>query len=104
FAGLFFQLFFAEEPSAAMATTPAFALLAAAAWQRTARPLRAIGLVLALVAGFSFVVIVWFRPAIFGTLFDRPPNDAAWLSLRPLFQIGILSLLFGTTARLVLLK
>src|SRR5438270_151326 len=64
----------------------------------------AIGLVLAVVAGFSFVAIAWFRPAILGTLFDRPPNDAAWLSLRSLFQIGVVSLLAGTTAALVLLK
>ena len=103
-AGLFFELFFAQEPSAAIATAPAFALLAAGAWQRTARPLRAIGLLLALITGFSFVAIAWFRPAILGTLFDRPPNDAAWLSLRPLFQIGIVSLLVCTTAALVLLK
>src|SRR4051812_805473 len=49
--GGFVELGLAEHPSAGIAILPAFALFAASAWQRTSRPLRSLGIVLAVIAG-----------------------------------------------------
>jgi 4-amino-4-deoxy-L-arabinose transferase-like glycosyltransferase len=88
--GLLIELFLAEHPAAAIATLPAFALFAACAWQRTSRPLRAIGIVLALIAGCGFAML---RPSIVG-----------FPSLHLLPQIAIGSLLICAVAALILLR
>ena len=87
------ELVFAEHPTAALATLPAFALFAACAWQRTSRPLRALGIVLALIAGGGFAAVVWLRPSIAGLS-----------SLQLLPQIAIGSLLVCAVAALLLLQ
>ena len=104
FVGLIAELLFAQEPSAAIVSTPAFALTAACAWQRTARPLRALGIILAFIAGGAFAAMVWLRPATVATLLPKALDDETWLSLRPLAQIAIVSLIVGAAAALILLR
>jgi 4-amino-4-deoxy-L-arabinose transferase-like glycosyltransferase len=91
--GLFVELLLGEHPAAAIATLPAFALLAACAWQRTSRPLRTLGIALAVIAGGGFAALVWLRPSIAGLF-----------SLRLLPQIVIGSLLVCAIAALILIK
>jgi len=90
--GLGIAIIFGDEAQCAL--MPAFALFAACAWERTSRPLRVSGITLALIAGLSTAVIIYFRPAIFGVLTDR---DTA-LSLQPLAQIAVTSFLVFTIA------
>jgi hypothetical protein len=104
FVGVLVELLFAQEPSAAMVSTPAFALAAACAWQRTARPLRALGIILAFIAGGIFAAIVWFHPATAATVLPKGLDDEIWLSLRPLAQIAIASLIVGAVAALIFLR
>ena len=96
--GLFVESFCAEGPAAAMTVAPAFALLAACAWERSSRSLRALGIICALFAGGSAAAIAFFRPGIVGL------NAAVWLSLHPLAQIAFGSLLVFAVVALALLK
>jgi 4-amino-4-deoxy-L-arabinose transferase-like glycosyltransferase len=104
FVAMLVELLFAKQPSAAITSAPAFALVAACAWQRSARPLRALGIVLALITGASVVAIIWFRPAIAATIFRSSLDDATWSSLVPLAQIAGISLFSCAVAALVFLR
>ena len=83
---------------------PPFALFAACAWERTSRPLRVAGIMLALIAGLSAAAIVYFQPASFGVLIHHSITDAAGLSVRPLAQIAAVSLLALTLAAFFVVK
>ena len=75
------------------------ALFAACAWERTARSLRLAGIILALLIGLSAGGIVYFRPTDVASFVDLSVDDGLLLSLRPLAQIVIGSLLlFGLGA------
>jgi 4-amino-4-deoxy-L-arabinose transferase-like glycosyltransferase len=104
FVGLLVEMLLAERTSAAIAIAPAVALVAACAWQRMARPLRALGLVLALLAGASFAAIVWFSPAIAATVFRSSLDDTTWSSLTPLLQIAAGSFFFCAIVALIFLR
>jgi hypothetical protein len=67
----------------------AFALFSACAWERTSRPLRALGIGVSLAAGLTAASLVYFRPAIFG----MPTDTEIALSLHPLAQFAIVSFL-----------
>ncbi len=88
--GLVAEVAFAEHPAAAITSLPAFSLFAACAWQRTSRPLRALGIALAVIAGCGFAAL---RPKIVGLP-----------SLHPLPQIGIGALLICASGALLLLR
>lgn len=103
FVAVLVELLFAGRISAAIVAAPPFALVAACAWQRTTRPLRALGIVLTLIVGAGFAAMVWFRPDIAGTVFPSPLDDAAWSSLIPLAQIACISLLICAVAALIFL-
>ncbi len=90
--------------SASIAAAPAFALLAACAWERTSRSLRAAGVALTLVIGIMIAVGVWIRPALIETLLTRSLADAAWLSIRPLAQITVGALFVSVVAALFLVR
>lgn len=93
-----------ERACSTTALAPAFALLAACAWQRTSRPLRAAGITLALIAGLSAVAVIYFRPASFRLPVSQVIADAAWFSLRPLCQVVLASLLVSALATFFVLK
>jgi 4-amino-4-deoxy-L-arabinose transferase-like glycosyltransferase len=95
--GVFLELVPGKDLSAALATAPAFALLAAGAWARTSRPLRAAGIACVLIFGCTAAAIPFWRSAIF------PSHDAA-SSLQPLAQIAIVSLLVFGMAALAFLR
>ncbi|HZE58880.1 MAG TPA: glycosyltransferase family 39 protein [Chthoniobacterales bacterium] len=80
-------LIFGDEASTALLC--AFALFAACAWERTSRPLRAVGIGLSLAAGLAAAGVIYFRPAILG----MPTDAEIALSLRPLAQFVIVSFL-----------
>ena len=98
------ELLLAEEPCAAIATAPAFALLAAAAWQRTSRPLRALGIMSALIVGLGMAATGYFRPEITGLFLGSALNDVELLSLRPLILVAAASILVSALAALILLR
>lgn len=78
---------------------PPFALVAAWAWERMPRGLRAAGVALMLAIGLAVAGATWFGPNLITTLLARSPTHSAWLSLRPLVQITIGALLIlGLTA------
>ena len=79
--------------SSSMSALPALALFAACAWERTSRPFRIAGIGLALLAGIGVAAIAWFNPPFLGAITSGALPDSAWLSLRPMAQIAILSLL-----------
>jgi hypothetical protein len=83
---------------------PAFALFAACAWERTSRPLRIAGIMLALITGLIAAAVVYFWPANFGALIHQPITEAAGFSLRPLVQIAAASLLVLTLAAFFVVK
>jgi 4-amino-4-deoxy-L-arabinose transferase-like glycosyltransferase len=93
-----------ERACSTTALAPAFALFAACAWERIARPSRIAGVTLALVAGFGAGAIIYFRPASVGILIHESITDAAWFSLRPLCQIAMVSLLVATLAAFFLVR
>jgi 4-amino-4-deoxy-L-arabinose transferase-like glycosyltransferase len=82
------------------ALTAAFALFTACAWERTSRPFRVAGIAVALVTSLAAAGIIYFRPAIFGILTDA---EIA-LSLRPLAQISLVSLLVLAVGALFVVK
>ena len=84
--------------SASMTTAPAFALLAACAWERTSRSLRAAGIALALAIGVIVTTTAWFRPTLISTMLARPLSDDVWLSIRPLAQITLVALVVSALA------
>lgn len=84
--------------SVATIIAPPFALLAAWAWERMPRTLRAVGVALALVIGLVVAGAIWFRPQLINPLLARSLSDPAWLSLRPLFQIAVGALLISAVA------
>lgn len=99
FVALFVEFVSAEESSAAMASLPAFALLAASAWQRTSRPLRTVGVLCALVAAAGFAAISWFRPGPAGSF-----GAAASLALQSLVQIAFVALLLSAVMAVIFIK
>jgi 4-amino-4-deoxy-L-arabinose transferase-like glycosyltransferase len=90
--------------SASMAAAPPFALLAACAWERTSRTLRAAGVALTLVIGLLVTTIAWFRPGLIETVLVRSLNETAWLSIRPLAQIAAGALLISALAAFFLIR
>ena len=103
FVAVLGELVFAARTSTAIATAPAFALVAACAWQRTARPLRALGIVLALIAGATYSAVLWFRPGIAATIFLSSLDGATWASLIPLVEIAVIAFFFCAVATLIFL-
>jgi 4-amino-4-deoxy-L-arabinose transferase-like glycosyltransferase len=93
-----------ERACSTTALAPAFALFAACAWERTSRPLRVAGITLALIAGLGAAAVIYFRPASVGILIDELITNALWLSLRPLDQIAMVSLLAATLAAFFVIR
>lgn len=87
-----------------LAAAPGFALFAAVAWERTSRPLRGAGIILALIVGVAAGAWICFRPAGVASFLESPGNDSIWLSLSPLAQIAVLSFLVFSVAALLILK
>jgi 4-amino-4-deoxy-L-arabinose transferase-like glycosyltransferase len=86
-----------------LATGPGFAVLAAAAWERTSRPLRGVGITLALIVGVALGAITYFRPALAGNVLE-PFNDNAWLALAPLAPIAVGSLVLFSVGAWFMMK
>jgi 4-amino-4-deoxy-L-arabinose transferase-like glycosyltransferase len=84
--------------SASMTALPAFALLAACAWERTSRSLRAVGVAVALATGLMITAAAWFRPTLIETALAHPLSDEVWHSIRPLAQISAGALLVSALA------
>jgi 4-amino-4-deoxy-L-arabinose transferase-like glycosyltransferase len=87
-----------------LAAAPAFALFAAAAWERTSRPLRVAGIALALVAGIASGAVTYFQPTLVARFLERPVNDNAWSSLAPLAPIAVGSLVLFSFGVLFIMK
>jgi 4-amino-4-deoxy-L-arabinose transferase-like glycosyltransferase len=87
-----------------VATGPGFALLAACAWERMSRSLRAGGVGLSLAVGLLVAIAAWARPALIETFLARSLSDNVWLSLRPLIQITIAALFVSALAALVAVR
>jgi 4-amino-4-deoxy-L-arabinose transferase-like glycosyltransferase len=87
-----------------LAAAPGFALFAAVAWERTSRPLRGAGIILALIVGVAAGAWICVRPASVASFFESPGDDSIWLSLSPLAQIAIGSFLVFSVAALLILK
>jgi 4-amino-4-deoxy-L-arabinose transferase-like glycosyltransferase len=87
-----------------LAAAPGFALFAAVAWERTSRPLRCAGIILALIVGVATSAWICFRPASIATFLESPGDDSIWLSLSPLAQIAVVSFLVFSVAALLILK
>ena len=90
--------------SAWMPTAPAFALLAACAWERTSRSLRAAGVALSLVVGVMITTAVWSRPGLIESLLPHPLSRSAWLAIDPLAQITVGVLLISALAAFFLVR
>jgi 4-amino-4-deoxy-L-arabinose transferase-like glycosyltransferase len=91
--GIFSSVLPAERHTfSSLAMAPGFALFAAAAWERTARPLRGAGVTVALVIGIAIGATIYFRPALAGTVLE-PVNDSPGSALAPLAPIAVGSLL-----------
>ncbi|HEY8835741.1 MAG TPA: glycosyltransferase family 39 protein, partial [Chthoniobacterales bacterium] len=71
----------AHNAFSSLVAAPGFALFAAVAWERTSRPLRFAGVILALIVGAAVGALICFRPAIVASFLERPVNDSTWLSL-----------------------
>jgi 4-amino-4-deoxy-L-arabinose transferase-like glycosyltransferase len=76
-----------------MSAWPALALFAACAWERTSRPFRIAGIALVLFVGIAMAALACFTPSILDAVAPGVLPDAAWLSLRPMARIAIVSLL-----------
>jgi 4-amino-4-deoxy-L-arabinose transferase-like glycosyltransferase len=83
---------------------PAFALLAACAWERMSRTLRATGVSLTLVVGLMIAAAAWVRPALLETFLARSFGDLVWLSLRPLVQITIAAMFVSALTALLVVR
>jgi 4-amino-4-deoxy-L-arabinose transferase-like glycosyltransferase len=83
---------------------PAFALLAACAWERMSRTLRAAGVGLTLAVGLIVAAAAWVRPTLVETCLARSLSDSAWFSLRPLTQITIVALFVSALAALLAVR
>jgi 4-amino-4-deoxy-L-arabinose transferase-like glycosyltransferase len=104
-AGLLSQLFASTRHlSAAVIIGPGFALLAACAWERSTRGLRAMGVALGLVFGLVVASVIWFGSASVDALLARSLSDAAWFSLRPLAQIVIGALIVSALGAFALVR
>jgi 4-amino-4-deoxy-L-arabinose transferase-like glycosyltransferase len=90
--------------SAPMLAAPGFALLAACAWERSSRGLRAAGVALTLVIGVMIASAPWFRPALLETVLARSLSAGTWLSLRPLAQITIAALVVSALGAFFLVR
>jgi 4-amino-4-deoxy-L-arabinose transferase-like glycosyltransferase len=90
--------------SAVTVAGPGFALLAACAWERASRTLRAAGVGLTLVIGLIVATTAWVRPALVETFLARSLSDIIWLSLRPLLQITIAALFVSALAALAVVR
>jgi 4-amino-4-deoxy-L-arabinose transferase-like glycosyltransferase len=93
-----------ERACSTAAFAPAFALFAACVWERTSRPLRLAGIIVALIAGLGAAAVFYFRPANLGVLLHHSIVDTAGFSLRPLTQIATVSLLVLTLAAFFVVK
>lgn len=103
--GLVTELFVGDRhASASMPAAPAFALLAACAWERSSRSLRAAGVALALVVGLLITTAAWLRPVLIDAMVTSALTDAAWLSIRPLVQITVAALLVSALAAFFLIR
>jgi 4-amino-4-deoxy-L-arabinose transferase-like glycosyltransferase len=103
--GLLCELLIGDKPALGLVVTgPGFALLAACAWERMSRTLRAAGAVLMLLIGLMVASAVWFGPVVIEKVLARSFSDAVWFTLRPLAQIAIAALLVSTLAALFLMK
>jgi 4-amino-4-deoxy-L-arabinose transferase-like glycosyltransferase len=92
-----------RHPFSSLAAAPGFALMAAAAWERTLRPLRVAGIFLALVVGVAIGAATYYQPSMVAGFLDRSTNASAWTFLSPLAQIAVGSLVaFGVGALLIL--
>jgi len=85
---------------ASTALLSAFALFAASAWERTSRPLRAVGIGLFLAAGLAIAGIIYFRPAVLG----MPTDAEITLSLHPLAQFAIVSFVICATGAFIAIR
>jgi hypothetical protein len=85
------------------AAVPGFALFAAAAWERAPRPFRVAGLIFSLLVGSTTGAIIYFRPALAGSLLE-PINATGWSSLAPLVLIAIGSLVVFCVGAILIMK
>jgi Dolichyl-phosphate-mannose-protein mannosyltransferase len=83
---------------------PSFALIAACAWERMSRALRAAGVGLTLAVGLIVATAAWVRPSLVETCLARSLNDSVWFSLRPLTQITIVALFVSALAALLAVR
>jgi hypothetical protein len=90
--------------SASMTAAPAFALLAACAWERTSPGLRSAGVALALVTGVMIATATWLRPGLVETVLARKLNDGFWISIRPLAYITVAALFISALAAFFLVR
>jgi hypothetical protein len=103
--GLLANLFPGERHTfSSIAAAPGFALFAAAAWERTSRPLRIAGISLALAAGLTVAAAMAFEPGIVARFFARPISDSTWSSLAPLAQIALGSLAVFSVGALLMTR
>ena len=86
----------------ALIAMPGFALFAASAWERTSRPMRAVGIICALVTGLLFLCLVAFAPGILENAIGRYFPDSFWISMRPLAQAALATLLIFSTFALII--
>jgi 4-amino-4-deoxy-L-arabinose transferase-like glycosyltransferase len=89
---------------ASVVAAPGFALFAAVAWERTSRPLRFAGVILALILGAAVGALTCFRPGIVASFLEHPVNNSTWLSLVPLAQIAAGSLIVFSIVALLLMR
>jgi 4-amino-4-deoxy-L-arabinose transferase-like glycosyltransferase len=102
---LFLELLSGERrPFSAFAAGPGFAILAACAWERMSRPLRATGVVLVLIVGVVFAASACLRPTLIGHLLNLSFDETTWSSLYPLAQIAAASLCLFSIIALFLVK
>jgi 4-amino-4-deoxy-L-arabinose transferase-like glycosyltransferase len=87
-----------------LAAGPGFALFGAAAWERTSRPLRVAGIILALVVGLAVGAATYFEPANIARFLARPITDSTWSSLAPLAQIAVGSLAIFSVGALLMMR
>jgi 4-amino-4-deoxy-L-arabinose transferase-like glycosyltransferase len=93
-----------HDPFSDLAAAPGFALLAACAWERMSRALRAIGIVLALVVAVGFAACACLRPALIGHLFNLSFDAVTWSSLYPLAEIAATSFVVFSVIALFVVK
>jgi 4-amino-4-deoxy-L-arabinose transferase-like glycosyltransferase len=97
-------LFGGGRATASLMAAPGFALLAACAWERAPRTLRAAGVALTFVVGTLIASAAWSRFPLLHAILARSVNDATWLSFRPLVQITIASLVVSALAAFLVVR